>query len=311
MQGLSGVEAIALSSAAPFQGADRLPVSGSRDQTLFAWSRAVSPEYFSLTGIRLLRGRLFSPGVPSPPEAPSPVIVSEALARALSADADGQRVALGVQRTGDIVGVVADAVGERPGESDGPMLYRSIDTAERTPVTVLADVAGDPRLVIETASAVVRSLDPTVPVTSETIATSIARAATQYDAVIALSSASSALAISLCFVGLFGLMTFTAAQRTKEISIRLALGARLRQIVTLFMRSLLRPMVTGVSTGIPVALLPAVLLRRSHVLVAINPADPWPYGFALTFVIATVVAATLIPAIVAGGAEPSTYLRRD
>jgi putative ABC transport system permease protein len=104
---------------------------------------------------------------------------------------------------------------------------------------------------------------------------------------------------------------FAVAQRAKEISIRLALGAQRRQIVELFMRSLLRPLMARLSTGIPMALLLAVLLRRSHVLAAVNPTDPWPYGFAVTLVAATVIGATLIPVVVAARTQPSKYLRQD
>jgi predicted permease len=308
-----GVEAVALCNVAPFQGAGRATVTGSSDETRVAWSRAVSPAYFRLTGVPVVRGSLFSSVGPQAPGSPTPIIVSEALASALSTRTDvlGQRIQFGLQRTGEIVGVAADVVSVAPSELDGLMLYQPIDTGDRTPVTVLARVSGDPRLAIEAFETFVRRVDRTVPVTSETIAASIARVATEYNAAIVLSSASSVLALCLSFVGLFAMMMFAVAQRAKEISIRLALGAQRRHIVELFMRSLLRPLMTGLSTGIPMALLLAVLLRRSHVLVAVNPADPWPYGFALTLVVATVIGATLIPVVVAARTQPSKYLRQD
>lgn len=313
MLALPGVEAVALCGVAPFQGGVRTTVTGSSDETRVVWSRAVSPAYFRLTGVRVVRGSVFSSVGPQAPGSPTPVIVSEALARALSAGTDvlGQRIRLGLQRTGEIVGVVADVVSVAPGELDGLMLYQLIDTGDRTPVTVLARVSGDPRLAIEAFETFVRRVDQTVPVTSETIAASIARVATEFDTAIVLSSASSALALCLSFVGLFAMMMFAVAQRAKEISIRLALGAQRRQIVELFMRSLLRPLIAGLSTGIPMALLLAVLLRRSHVLMAVNPADPWPYGFAVTLVVATMIGATLIPVVVAARTQPSKYLRQD
>jgi hypothetical protein len=310
---LPGVEAVALSSVAPFQGAGRMTITGSNDETLSAWSRAVSPTYFRLTGTRVLRGHLFSSPTSSTPDSPMPVVVSQALAHALSAGPDvvGKRIHLGTQRTAEIIGVVADVESVNPGELDGPMLYTPIEDGRRTPLAVLVRVAGNPHLAIEVAHAFVRNLDPIVPVTSETMATTITRVASQYSSVMVLSAASSALAVCVSFVGLFGMMTFAAAQRAKEVSIRLTLGAQRRQIVRLFMRSLVRPLMTGLSTGMPMALMIAVLLRRSHVLVAVNLADPWPYAFALTLVVATVGGATVIPAVIAARAEPSKYLRQD
>jgi putative ABC transport system permease protein len=207
--------------------------------------------------------------------------------------------------------VVADDSSVEPGELDGPMLYQPIDTANRKPASMVVRVARDPRLVIAASDALVRNLDATVPLTSETVATTIARDAASYNTILVLSAGSSGLAMCSSFVGFLEMMTFAVAQRMKEISIRLALGAGRLQIVELSMRLLVRPLIAGLATGSLTAVLIAVLLPRSHVLVAVNPAEPWPYALAVTLVIATVCGATLIPAMVAACTEPSTYLRLD
>lgn len=115
----------------------------------------------------------------------------------------------------------------------------------------------------------------------------------------------------LSLVGLYGTMTFSAAQRTREVGIRLACGAQPREIVALFLRSMRRPILTGIGLGLPLAVLASTLLARANVQADVQPADLWPYAVALSLLVSTACLATLIPAAAVARIESSHALRHE
>ena len=150
--------------------------------------RAASSSYFDITGIRLLRGRLFSSGESRFPRNPVAVVVSESLARALSLGPHdvGQRLSMADGTAVQIIGVVSDTSSVRPGERDDLMLYQSTGAANLATASVLMRFTGDPQTLISMVRTEVRALDPQLFVSTETVAMTIAQESERYAALVKL-----------------------------------------------------------------------------------------------------------------------------
>lgn len=313
LETLPGVSAVALTSAPPFHAPARVAVTADDGETRAAWGRAVSSNYFQVMHVPITRGHTF----PMPPTPGSnrqvPVVISESLARLTSASPDvlGRRLRFGNGTIGDIVGIAADTSSVRVGVPDGPMLYLPAGDADFRTGAVLMLGSGDLRALTRTIARLVQDIDPDVRTAPETVATTITRQASQYDAAVSTTGLSAVLAVVLSFTGLYGMMTFAAAQRTREIGVRLALGAQRRAIVVLFMRALWRPLATGLATGLPLAALVAIVMQRTRVFADVRPGEPWAYAAAVLLVAATTMLATLVPAVSVSRTAPIEALRND
>jgi predicted permease len=312
MQGLPGVGSVALSSPPPFRGLSRIAFrrDGGAGPSLVTSSRSVSPDYFPVAGLRLLHGRLFTDAEARTPGRLMPVVASESFAQAFfqGARTIGRRIRFGNDEPAEIVGIVSDTSSTRPGERDEPMLYEPIHTANLTSLAMMLRFSGDAASVIRATRAQVQTLDPRVSARAETVATTIARDAEQYSAVVTMTAVPACLALFLSVIGIYGLTAFAVAQRTHEIGVRVALGARPGQVIGLFFHSLRRPFVVGVLAGSTLAAIGVTLMARANVMPTVSPRDPLAYGVGIVVLLCTAAVAMLIPAFRAARKDPWSVL---
>ncbi|MCC6202986.1 MAG: ABC transporter permease [Gammaproteobacteria bacterium] len=293
--------------------------------------RLVSPEYFDVLGIDLARGRGFAPGERT--ATASVAIISESAARTLwpAQDPLGQMLTLDpdpnlaappegtvppLPRTSVVVGIARDVAGFRLGGQKvlaGPDLYLPI-TAETAGTSLALRVRGDPEL---TRRALSERLSALAPDTVEMIPLrELARAEADLLKIpFWLTLVLGALALFLTLSGLFSVLSYLVAQRTREIGVRHALGATRGRITALALAQAFRPVGIGLLAG---ALLPAAvgaLLLATPAAELIGQTvrlfDPLAYLASLLLIVAACAGAALLPALRAGSIDPLVALRTD
>jgi putative ABC transport system permease protein len=310
---LPGVDAVALSSPPPFAGGDRKAITfeGVTGPTTLTPVRAVSASYFPIVGLRLLKGRIFTETESRTAAPVMPIVVSASFASTFfpGVEAIGRRIRFGNDDAAQIVGVVNDTVSIRPTERDEPMVYQPMYAANVASVTAVVRLGGDARPLMEAIRARVREIDSRLQARPETVAHTISSEADRYTAVVKTTALPAGVALFLSIVGVYGLSTFAAAHRTHEIGVRIALGARTRDIVTLFLHSLRRPFIVGVLGGCVLSAAGVLLLQRTRVMTDVSLRDPLTFGAAIALLLITAVGATLIPSFRAARKAPAATLR--
>ena len=280
-------------------------------------TRYASAQYFGTMGIRLVRGRLFTDSEGGP-NGPHPVVINEELARQLwpnVADPVGKRMIWnGDTTTGNwmtVVGVVKDV---RHYGLVRPMiggLYRSAfeaDTAQPLwSLGVAVRSASGERAVVAAARAIVRQMDPELPLIGvQSAQTSLDRSIAARRTIAFVFAAFAAIALALALGGIYAVLSYVVGRRRQEIGIRMALGARRSQVVQLVVGQGLKLVALGVGIGVPLAL---VALREiSSLLVGVTAWDPVTYGVVVALLAGTAAISTLIPARRAAGVDPKTAL---
>jgi putative ABC transport system permease protein len=218
-----------------------------------------------------------------------------------------------------IVGIVANTSTGGVGEEDGAVLYQPLSATGRwsraptAPIlSVLVGLSGEPRAVADAVRADARELDPQLTVVPETIAQTIRRQADQYAIVVTLTAVPAGVALLLSVIGIYGVTAFIVTQRRREIGIRIALGARVEDVVRLFVWSLRRSLVVGVVGGGLLGAFGAWWLRVARLLPVTGMSDrPWVFATALTIVVTTTVIASAVPAFRAARANSWSVLRDE
>lgn len=321
-EALPGVTAAAAAGALPFDGTRSQVVftaegseADDRSKVPTSQFNSASAKYFDVMGIRMLSGRTFNDhdttaGAPV-------VIVSESIARRSwpGEDAIGKRLHFGPPDVKNptwltVVGVVEDMRNRRVEEDPKPTLYRPLKQTSSLSLSLVLKTEADPGTLRGPLAGAVRAVDrdlPTFGVRSmqEMLATATAsrRFSTQ------LLTAFAALALTLAAVGIYGVMAFVVGQRTREIGIRIALGARPGAVVQLVMRQALALAAAGVIAGAATALLMTRLL--AGLLFEVRANDPITYAAIACLLGATAAVATWRPARRAATLDPLTALRGD
>jgi putative ABC transport system permease protein len=238
--------------------------------------------------------------------------------RFFSGSAVGQRVKFGGAASKSpwmtVVGVVGNVLNERLEGSPGPMLYRPMAQATNLSFGVAVRTSADPRSLTQAVVSAIRAADPNVPAfavrTMDDVlasATASRRFSTQLLGGFAL------LALFLAAIGIYGVMSYLVHQRTREIGIRMALGARPRAVVGMIAAHALRLAVIGTTAGAIAALLllPVLALPATGLLFSVRATDPATLAVVAGLLIGTAVAATAIPARRASRVDPVIALRAD
>ncbi len=302
-----------------FEGAP--PAEPGRE--LYAGYRIVAGDFFAAMGVPVRRGRLLGPEdrAGSPPVA----LVNETLARRYLPGVDpiGKRLTFG-DGTGDdtqyheIVGVVADVRHQGLTVDPGPEIYVpyaqiapdlwNVFTA--IPLSVAVRSEADVESLAPALRASVRAIDPEQAVSQlrpagELISDAVARQRFSMQLLLAFGG----LALMLAAVGVYGVLAYTVSQRTREIGIRLALGARAASVRALVMRQGLVLTLAGVLLG----LLCSVALGRllAGLLYGVSPADPLVLGSVTLLLMAAAGFACLVPAVRATRVNPIDALRSE
>jgi predicted permease len=314
---IRGVRSVALGSFAPlgligyFRRAVVVPGRpvdpGATDRVLV---NGVDSGYFNLMGIEILEGRGFNAA--DMPDSPAVVVVNRAFAgQYLGAQSPlGQSFTLG-GRTVTIVGVV----------QNGRYDYREIDNATmpmvyfpwgQSPtglVSLHVRVDGDPAQFIRVVSTAIRETDPSIallpPVTllqNASVPFSIARSSLKVLSVLGTA------ALILASMGLFSVLSYSVSLRTREIGIRLAVGATQRRVIRLVLGGAVRLTAFGLALGIPTAIGLAGLLRSR---VPVLPSPLTEFALPVFVLISSALLAGLIPARRAALVDPSRTLRTE
>jgi len=313
LETLPGVRAVALASPPPFGGVPRTSFSldTATMRTIVTPFRCVSPEYFSMTGLRLLSGRLFTDVQARIPAPVMPVVVSESFARTFfpGSDAIGRRIRFGNDDPAQIVAVVSNTSSTRAIEPDEPMIYQPIYSADVATLAPLIYFDGEARPLTRAVREQVQRIDQKLSARPETIASMLSREASRYNAVLRVMAIPAALSLFLSVIAIYGLTAFAAAQRTHEIGVRLALGASRRQIVALFFWSLRWPFALGVVAGSVCAAIGVAILKSTNVLTRAAAVEPSTYAASIALLLLSAGLATIVPAARAARREPSSSLR--
>lgn len=318
LSALPGVEEVATTRMIPFQGdwsTDITPPAGVEANTpegeFLVGLNTVSPGYFDLMGIPIVAGR---PIGPEDAQGATPAtVINETLARTLFPGLDplGRTVDLGDDRVLTVVGVARDAVYYELGEAPATQLYGSALQAFQPDVNFVLRVRRDAAGLAEAAQGALRELDARLAFPMVTTLDSVLEEQTARFRVSAvLVGLFSAMALALAAAGLYGVVTFLVAQRTREIGVRMALGADRSRVAREVMGTGLRLAAVGVAVGLP-ATFALRRLTASLLFEAVQPDDPWALLGACAVLTAVVVAASLVPARRATQVDPMEALRAD
>jgi ABC-type antimicrobial peptide transport system permease subunit len=174
---------------------------------------------------------------------------------------------------------------------------------------VVARTAVDPNLAASSLRAVLRSLDPALPVEIETMRQRLREIDQGPRFYATLLAVFAGMGVLIAAVGLFGVMSFLVAQRTREIGVRMALGATQAQIVRMTLKSAALWTVAGVVLGIAGSLAAARLLQS--LLFQVEPGDPAAMAAAIAVLCAVSLAAATVPARRAARLDPIQTLRQE
>ena len=253
--GIPGVSAVSVTSAAPLGGAVEMPLHSAKGDTLgTVRSLTVGPGYFDTLGVPLVRGRGFTDADAGTGQ--TNVIVNERFARRFAAAGDpiGARIVLaspdGATNTVTVVGLAAD-VRQRPVAEPDPIVYLPYRGTGSATVILMVRSQTATATLVRTLRAHVLDLDPLLPVDRIQTLAEVVRAA-QWNQRVSqrLLLLLTFIAIVLSTVGLYAVTAHGVAQRTQEIGVRMALGARPGQVLRLVARRVLFQVSLGLVAGI-------------------------------------------------------------
>jgi predicted permease len=274
----------------------------------------VGPDYFRTLGIPLLAGREFTAA--DARGAPEVAIVNEAFARQFGLDprtAVGARMAIGSGQSDldmEIVGLVRDANHSQVKEEAPAMFFTPWRQQQAVGLTFYIRTAIDPRAVMTAIPGVVRGLDSTLPVQQLATVRRQVNDNVFMDRLIgALTAAFAALATLLAAMGLFGVMAYTVAQRSREIGLRMALGAEGSQIRNMILSHVGRMVLIGGAIGILAAL--ALGRGAQSLLYGVEAHDPVIVVGGALLLALVAVAAGYVPARRAARVDPMVALRGE
>lgn len=279
--------------------------------------RLVTPDYFKTMGIAIPRGRAFLPTDRS--GTGSVVIVSESAAKRVWKDVDplghelriGTRLGLGGEQAGGaVVGIAADVREFGPTVPAPPTLYLALAQWPGTYLTVVAKSRGDAASLIEPMRAVLRDLDPDLPMYAvRSMDQLVSNAIAQPRLYLVLIASFAGTAMVLAGIGLYGVLAYAVGQRTREIGIRLALGAKRGEVLRMVMSQAGRLAIVGIAIGLVAAVLASRVLRAQ--LFEIAPTDTVTYLAVGAGLLIVALVASWIPARRAARIDPMTALRHD
>jgi hypothetical protein len=273
-----GIVNVAVSSLPPLGNR----VSINRDGTVFYH---VTPSYFDTMRIPLRRGRLFVAGEKGV------VLISEALARRRwnGEDPIGKTFA-----ESTVIGIVGDARTVRLSDGNATECYRAIGPGQMPDAVLVVRVSGDPRPVTAQVASVLRSRDERLSPSVNLLGDLLDERLSGARQVAAVTSVLGVSALLLAVTGLAGLVAFTVSQRRREIGVRLALGARPRDVVRAIGRQFAQPVLSGAVVGMGLAAGAGFVLSRE--LYGVSYLDPIAHVGALLLFI-SVAAVAALPSI--------------
>ena len=310
-----GVEAAALagqapltSSEAPDRGVEIEGHTPAIGEDMNIYYNQVSEGFFAALRIPVVEGREFAPRDAT---GPPPLVVSETMARRFwpGRSALGGRVKVGGQWT-TVVGVARDGKYGSMTESPRPYMYLPLTHFYRPDVRVLLRTSGPPTAVVPALRVAMARVDAALPLFDvTTIDEHIAFSFFLFTLLATLLVVFGGVATLLAALGLYGVMALSVAQRTREIGVRLSLGASARDVAALVIRQGLSLVAIGLAVGLALAAGVSTLVRSQ--LVGVSPFDPGAYVATTGTVLLVATLACLVPARSALRLDLLAALRKD
>ena len=323
VEGLAPVESVSIAYDHPLDSnwgdSFRIPGRGETEETLGATLRIVGEDYFSTMGIDVLRGRAFEKL--DDMDHPGAVIVNEAFAQRYFPDEDalGRSIFTSTPRNTwgeptpdsfEIVGIVRNIKFLGPDAGNEPAFYVPARQFPLPDMALVVRTTGDAASLAPRLRDTVWALDANLPIGNVTTMTRLLdEALAQPRFNMLLLSAFGAAALALAAMGIYGLLAYDVMRRTSEIGIRMALGARARDVVALVVSQGVRLTLVGLALGLAAAL--AMTRVLSGLLFGVSTSDPTTFAAVAVFLGAVAVAASYIPARRATRIAPVTALRHE
>jgi len=313
LEALPGVTSVTLAHSLPVSGQNAMTVAAPAPQQVStpAALHMVSNHYFDAFGIPLRGGRII---LDSEHAARTPVaVINETAARTFFPGGGAVGATLdiaGAVRQVEVVGIVADVKYDGIGEPAAAGIYLSRSLWPAANSYVVLRTAGDPAALLERARSEVLTLDPDLPLfdvrtMEERVAAAVS--ATRFISIVLALFA--ALALALAAVGVYGVVSGAARARSREIGIRMALGARAGRVLRDVLQDALLLALVALAAGIPASLAATRVLRG--VLYEVEPHDPATFAGVAVLIVATALLASWIPARRAARTDPIRVLRHE
>jgi putative ABC transport system permease protein len=322
LSALPGVRGVTASENGLFSGTesgDNLKIEGyvaARDRDRICFWDQVGTNYFSALGIPIVLGRDFGPH--DTPAAQKVAVINETMARFYFGNGNplGRKIWIddGERRNQpiEIVGVARDV---RDHAVRGPVQRRFYIPMGQAPDSLFAinfeiRSAGKPAALAEAARKAFAAFDPNVPLNRISTVEELVDRTISEDILIArLSSFFGVLGLLLACIGLYGVMAYTVNGRTREIGVRMALGARRSQVLGMVLREAMKLVLIGIVTGIPLALLVSRIF--ASMLFGLSPTDPVSMLVVVAVLATIATIAGLVPARRATKIDPMVALRYE
>jgi putative ABC transport system permease protein len=314
LERIPGVEAVGFVNRLPLLGGWNANISvweNPEREASFVSFRPVTSGYFEALGVPLLAGRWleatdFADGTAN-------TLINETLARRLFAGEDpiGQAITDWVEGGLRVVGIVGDVRGAGPTRPTPPAFYFPFALfGGESAAAAIVRTAGDPAALVPNVRQAVAGLDPQLPVYDIRTMREVAHQGmgTRRFAM-SLFGVFAGLALLLSAVGIYGVMSFAVAQRSRELGVRLALGAGRASVLRLVLGDGARLIVPGIVIGVVLALATARLL--SSLLFEISAIDPITFLAVSLVLVAVALGATFVPAHRATRLDPLTSIRHE
>jgi len=274
--------------------------------------RSVTPGYFAASGTNLLAGRFFDETEQVPA-----AIISESLAKRFWPGEPMAAIVGHVLRHGDfngrpvtVAGIVADT---RPGSLDrepAPEVYRPQTQRAGGTMSLVIRTAQDPAALASAVRAEIRKMDPNLPIPAiRTMREILFQAVAERRFQMALTVLFALAALCLGAIGIYGVVSYSVECRTRDIGLRIALGALRSDVIRWVFAIGLRPVLVGLIAGLFVAAAIGRALRS--LLYGIAPTDPVSFGIVATILLTTALLACYLPARRAAKLDPTTALRHE
>ncbi len=320
IRALPGVEDAGTTSMIPYSGWGNNfniryeGVTGDDTQLPLTETRVVSPSYFGTLGVSLVEGRLFTDREAQGDQLPTLVVVNQALVRRDFPDgsAIGERFHTSDTTFAEIIGVVTDTRNFGPIEDPHPQIYWNFmgSGMRATRLPLVAGKPDRPRAQARVIEEALRSVDPEVAVTDvRSMEAVISGSVRRRRFFMILLGSFAAVALALTITGLYGVISYAVAQRTRELGIRAALGSTRGQTLGLVMRDALVLAATGLVIGAVSGFALTRLLE--NMLYGVSPLSATVWIAALASLFATAAVASSVPAIRAARVDPLEAIRYE
>ncbi|MGD2123049.1 MAG: ABC transporter permease [Gemmatimonadota bacterium] len=312
-----GVTGTALAARIPLEGGSTIlggiepeGYEPAPNEYLRTYMNVVTPGYLELMGVRLLRGRDLSSDDVADGE--KVILVSQAFVDRFwpRESGVGKRINSGERQPYSVVGVVDDIPWHMPGEEPEPAVWIPFSQSYQPRMILQARTTGDPGALLPVLREEVARVDAELPILRLSRMESITDNATLLHRMLSAAlGVAGLITLALAMLGIYGVVAFSVSQRTREVGLRMALGAKPDSVVRMVVREGVQLALIGLVPGLLISAGAALLMRAA--LLGLQPLDPLAFAGSVSLLLLSVGIASLGPARRAARCHPMTALREE